>query len=93
VLDVADIPDPANPLESLWQEEWQSNLLVAAMDRVKRRVREEHYQIFYFYAVKQWPVRKVSRVTGASVGKVYLIKHRITALVKEEIRNLEKTLF
>jgi RNA polymerase sigma factor (sigma-70 family) len=92
ISDPAAIPDPANPLETMWQEEWQSNLLAAAMDRVKRRVKEEHYQIFYLYAIKDWPVLKVARATRASVAKIYVVKHRIAALVRDEIRNLEKTL-
>ena len=92
VSDPATIPDPANPLETMWQEEWQSNLLAAAMDRIKRRVKEEHYQIFYLYVIKHWPVTKVARATGASVAKIYVVKHRVAALVKDEIRKLEKTL-
>jgi len=92
IPELTEIPDPANPLESLWQAEWRANLFEAAVDRVKRRVKEEHYQIFYLYAVKHWPVLKVSRVTGASVGKIYIIKHRIATLIKQEIRNLEQTL-
>jgi RNA polymerase sigma-70 factor (ECF subfamily) len=92
MVDLCEVPDPASPLETLWQEEWQANLFNAAVDRVKRRVKEEHYQIFHLYAVKHWPVLKVSRATGASVGKVYLIKHRIATLIKEEIQYLERTL-
>jgi RNA polymerase sigma-70 factor (ECF subfamily) len=91
--DLMEIPDPANPLEVLWQQEWEANLFKAALDRVKARVKEEHYQVFYLYVVKRWPVLKVSRVTGASLGKVYVIKHRVAALVRDEIRNLEKELF
>jgi hypothetical protein len=87
---LTEVPDPASPLELMWQEEWQANLLAAAIDRVKRRVKEEHYQIFYLYACKCWPVLKVSRRTGASVGKIYLIKHRIATLIKQEIRHLDR---
>lgn len=45
--DITEIPDPMGAnLESLWETEWQTNLLQAAIERVKPRVREEHFQMF-----------------------------------------------
>ena len=39
------IPDQTQPfVETVWDEEWQKNLVDAAMDSVKRKVRPEHYQ-------------------------------------------------
>jgi RNA polymerase sigma-70 factor (ECF subfamily) len=90
-LDVAEIPDPAGgDLESVWEDEWQSNLLKAATERVKRRVKEEHYQMFDFYVVRQWPVGKVAQTLGVSAAQVYLAKHRVAGLIKKEVRALEK---
>ena len=88
--DVAEVPDPAGEAaESVWEEEWQANLLKAAMETIKPRVREEHYQIFDLYVIKQWPVRNVARALRVNVGLVYLVKYRISALLKKEIRRLE----
>jgi len=88
--DVAEIPDPAGAAaESVWEEEWQANLLKAAMETIKPRVKEEHYQIFDLYVIKQWPVRNVARALRVNVGLVYLVKYRISALLKKEIRRLE----
>jgi RNA polymerase sigma-70 factor (ECF subfamily) len=80
----------AEDWESIWEEEWQSNLLEAAIDNVRRHVREEQYQIFDLYVIKQWPVQKVAEALGIGVGRVYLAKHRVSALVKKEVRRLEK---
>ena len=89
--DVAEIPDPAgDTAESIWEEEWQANLLKAAMETIKPRVKEEHYQIFDLYVIKRWPVRKVARALGVNVGLVYLVKYRISALLKRQIRRLEE---
>lgn len=94
IPDLREIPDPAGTgLESLWQEEWQTNLFAAAVDRVKQRIREEHYQIFDLYVGKGWPVSKVARTMRVSAGRVYLVKHRVSALIKKEIATLEKKLF
>lgn len=82
--------DPAGlKLESLWDEEWESNLIEAAIERVKKKVDSKHYQIFDLYVLKKWPVLKVTRVLKVNPGKVYLIKHRIGGMVKKELDNLQ----
>ena len=90
-IPISELPDPvATDSEPLWEEEWQVNLLQAALERVKRRVKEEHYQIFDLYVLKQWPVLKVARTLGVHIGQVYLAKHRIAGLLKKEVRALEE---
>jgi len=87
---VERIADPASlKLDSIWDEEWQKNLIDAAMDRVKRRVNPEHYQIFYMNTVKKVAVRKVAEMFSTNVPQVYLIKHRVAALIKKEVRSLQ----
>lgn len=91
LVDLAEIPDPADAdLESLWEAEWQSNLMEAALERVRRRVKEEHYQIFDLNVVRQWPANKVARILEVNIAQVYLAKHRVLALLKREVRMLEK---
>ena len=89
-LEVSEIPDPAgDDTESVWEEEWQANLLGAALEKIKHSVQEEHYQIFDLYVIKQWPARKVARALGTNIGLVYLVKYRVSALLKKEVRRLE----
>jgi RNA polymerase sigma factor (sigma-70 family) len=89
--DLNEIPDPAGERqEAAWDEEWRNNLFQAAVQRVKRRVKEEHYLIFDLYVVRKWPVMKVAQKLGVSVGQIYLNKHRIAAMVRKEIRVLEQ---
>jgi RNA polymerase sigma factor (sigma-70 family) len=83
----------SSSLEELWEKEWQENLFDAAIDRVKRRVKEEQFQMFDLYVVKKWPVAKVAQTLRVSVGQVYLAKHRVGGLIKKEIQRLEKDLF
>jgi RNA polymerase sigma-70 factor (ECF subfamily) len=84
------LPDPARSgLDALWDEEWKKNLMDTAIDRVKRRVDIEQFQIFDFYVLKKWPARKVAATLGVHIGQVYLARHRVTKLVKQEIKNLE----
>ena len=88
VWDTAPLADSVE-VESVWEAEWRVNLMKVALENVKRRVKEEHYQMFDFYVVKQWPVAKVARTLGVSAGQVYLAKFRVGARVKKEIRRLE----
>jgi len=86
-----DLPDPAtSELDVIWEQEWKSNLFEAALQRVKRRVREEHYQIFDLYVLKHWSASKIARVLGINLGQIYLAKHRVASQIKKEIRVLEK---
>jgi len=86
------IPDPASfNLDSVWEEEWQKNLMDAAIERVKQKVDPRHYQVFDLYAIKGRPAHEVASTLGISSAQVHLIKHRIIALVKKEIEQLEKS--
>ncbi len=89
---VEHIPDPGLDLEAVWNEEWESNLLAAAAERVKRQVDPEQYQLFDFHVLKQWPAKKVARKLGVNLGQVYFAKYKISKLMKQEIRKLEAKL-
>src|SRR5262252_1637377 len=88
---VARVVDPSCPsLDEMWEREWQANLLDAALDNVKRRLEPQKYQIFDCYVNKEWEAEKVAGTFGVSVGYVYVAKNRITELIKDEVRRLEK---
>lgn len=88
---VAQIPDPANTeLDAIWDEEWNSSLLEAAVEKVRRRVREEYFQIFDLYVLRQWKARDVAEALDVSLGQVYLAKHRVASELKSELRELRK---
>ena len=85
------LPDAgAVDLDALWEKEWQENLLAAAMQRVKKKVEAKQFQIFDCYVRKEWPAQKVASELGVSIGQVYLARHRVTAVLKKEIRALQK---
>lgn len=87
----AQVPDPGGlPLEAIWKDEWEKNLIGAALERVKRRVKAQHYQVFHLLIVKQHSAAEVSEMLGVSRAAVYLAKHRVGTLVKREVAVLEK---
>lgn len=86
-------PDPTGiELEPVWNAEWSRNLLEAALDRVKRQTNPKQYQLYYLHVVKEQPARAVAQALSTSVGQVYLAKHRVSRLVKKEVRRLESKL-
>ena len=88
---VERIPDPAGAeLEAIWNREWQMTLRDAALAKVKAQCDLKQWQIFDLYVLKEWSVREVTKALGVSAGRVYLVKHRISALVKKELQRLER---
>lgn len=82
--------DPVSEcLDALWDAEWQKNLLDAAIDKVRRRLDPQKYQIFDFYVNKEWPAEDVAKAFGISIDQVYLAKHRVTEMITEEVKRLE----
>ena len=81
----------AQAIEEVWEQEWKQNLLAAAITRLKKKVDPKQFQIFDCYVQKEWPAQKVAERLRVSIGQVYLARHRISALLKKEIKALQKT--
>lgn len=85
------IPDPAGmALDAAWDNEWETNLVEAALERVKKKVNPKQYQLFDLYVVKGWSVSKIAQHLGASRSNIYITKHRISGLIKKEIARLHE---
>jgi RNA polymerase sigma-70 factor (ECF subfamily) len=88
---VERIPDPNVPqFGAEWDAAWEKNLYSQAQERVRGRIDERQFQIFDLYVVKGWPPTDVATTLGISVARVYLTKHRISMLLKNEVRRLER---
>jgi RNA polymerase sigma factor (sigma-70 family) len=85
-----ELPDKASQtMDQFYEQEWQKNVLDAAIAKVKRKLDPQRYQIFDFYVNREWPPEKVAATFNISVDQVYLAKHRITELIKSEAKRLE----
>ncbi len=84
------IPDPAPQNVAAVDEEWDRNLFAAAVQKVKEQIKPKQYQIFDLYVMKQWPIRKITKSLGVNFGQVYLAKHRVTGLIREELKKLQE---
>jgi RNA polymerase sigma-70 factor (ECF subfamily) len=89
---VERVPDPGSlDLDRVWDDEWRSNLLAVAQERVQRRVKPRHWQIFDLHVVRGWPAPKAARHLGVSVALVYVTAYRLNRMLRETVRRLEKT--
>jgi RNA polymerase sigma-70 factor (ECF subfamily) len=89
-VDAAEVATPA--LEAIWEEEWRDHMRQAALERIKRRVRLEQFQMFELAVLKGWPTGKVAQALGVTVVQVYMARHRVGNLVKKEMQRLEGNL-
>lgn len=89
---VERVPDASADAQqdAAWDDEWERNLVDAAMERVKLRVKPEHYQIFYLSAVKGLGTLEVARMLQVNAGQVYLVRHRLAKEVKREVARLKE---
>lgn len=87
------VADPnTQALDAIWDEEWETNLWDAAVQRVKNLVHPKQYQIFDLYVLQEQGVWDVSRTLKVNPGQVYLAKHRVGGLIKKEIERIKEKL-
>ena len=46
--------------------------------------------MFDLYVLKEWPVKDVARALSVSTTHVYVNKHRISGMIKAELKRLER---
>ncbi len=77
-------------LEEIWDREWDSNLLEAAIDNVKRTVAPKHYQVFDLLHFKELPVVEVSKKLKVSRASAYIIRHRVSKAIVSELKRIQE---
>lgn len=86
------ISEPESPPEfdSIWQTEWEQNLLDSALRRVQSQVGARQYLLFSLAVIKQVPIATIRERYEASFAQVYLARHRVGKLVKAEVARLRQ---
>jgi len=85
---IEQMADPWPALERIWDQEWETNLTEVALSRLKNKVDPKHYRVFDLYVLQEWPISRVSQALRVNVAQIYLIKHRLSALLKKELISL-----
>lgn len=88
---VERVADPASlDWQQTWDADWERNLMQAAIQRVKKKIDSKAYQIFDLVVFKEWEPARVARALKVNRALVYLTKHRVSKLLKEEVARLQK---
>jgi DNA-directed RNA polymerase specialized sigma24 family protein len=75
-------------IEAVWNEEWERATFEAALARVRAEVNPQHFQIFDYCVLKEWPASKVASTLGVNAAQVYLAKHRVAQAMKRAVRRI-----
>ncbi|MEO8428737.1 MAG: sigma-70 family RNA polymerase sigma factor [Verrucomicrobiota bacterium] len=87
------IPDPASlEPDAAWNAEWESNLASAAAERVKRQVKQRHFQIFEYHVLQGHSAPKTANDLKTNAATVYWIKHRVGRRLRREVDRLRDQL-
>jgi RNA polymerase sigma-70 factor (ECF subfamily) len=82
-------PEPVD-LGQVWDEEWQKSLVERASERVKLAVSPRLFQMFHLQVYMGMKAKDVAQRLNATRTEVYVAKYRVAALLKKEIRSLER---
>ncbi len=89
---IARLADERDSLEALVERDWDEAVSAVALAQVKAKVKPKHFQMFDLYAIKKWPIRRVSQTLQVNVAQVYLAKSRISRLLKKHTEQVETQL-
>ena len=85
------VPDPAgDAVDEIWQREWEENLVKAALRRISPKVSSQQLMIFELAALGEVPLKQVARKLDVSLMQVYLARHRVGKLFREEVLRLKR---
>jgi len=86
-----EIPDPAGEaLDEVWQREWEENLLNTALRHVRAKVSSRQLLIFRLATQEALPLTQVAKKLGVNLAQVYLARHRVGKLLKDEVQRLRR---
>ena len=74
--------------EELWRQEWQKALYEVALERVRERVGEETYRVFYEYVLENRSAEDVASEVAMDANAVYAVKHRVLRYLREEVQHI-----
>lgn len=99
VPDRSPEPDEAEERESgddrftsIWNDEWETNVLEGALERLKGEITDKQFQMFFLHVLKQQSPREVAESLGVNVAQVYLVKHRVLPRFRRHVKTLQNDL-
>jgi RNA polymerase sigma-70 factor (ECF subfamily) len=77
-------------VETHWDELWETHVLEAAIERVKRRADPREFQIFDLTVNRGMAPQKAAKKLNVMRAHVYYAKHKIARMIRREMERLER---
>jgi RNA polymerase sigma-70 factor (ECF subfamily) len=81
---------PEQEEETLWNQEYERQLLARALEQIRGSFQESSWQAFWQTAMEGKKAKEVAQALGISVAAVYMAKSRVLAQLKQCIRQLQE---
>jgi RNA polymerase sigma-70 factor (ECF subfamily) len=78
--------------DAAWEVEWEQTLVSAGVERLKKQVNPEHFQIYDYHVLQGHTAAETATHLQTTQAKVYWVKHRVGAQLRHEIQRLREKL-
>lgn len=91
-LDRLQAPDAVDELTDEMESQHQRDLLAAACENVRPRVRPGTWQAWKLTSIDQAPAASAAATLSVSIGTIYVARSRINKMLAEEVTRLQRAL-
>jgi RNA polymerase sigma-70 factor (ECF subfamily) len=85
-----ELAAPESEEAALWNQEYERQLMARAVEQVRGCFHDSSWQAFWQTAMEGKKARDVAAALGTTVAAVYMAKSRVTAQLKQQIRQLQE---
>jgi RNA polymerase sigma-70 factor (ECF subfamily) len=89
LLDEQPAPEPE--AASLWDEDFEQQLMARALERVRGLFRDSTWRAFWLTAVEGKKAKEAADTLGMSVTAVYMAKSRVLGQLRQEVEHWRTT--
>ena len=74
--------------DTIWRDEWEKAVFESALERVKKRVGPETYEVFQKYVLEDQSAAEVADETTLDANAIYAVKHRVLRYIRQEVAHI-----
>ena len=94
VSSLEEIADPASlQPDAAWEAEWEQNLVAAAVERLRNKVKPEHFQVYEYLVLQGHSPAETAAHLRTNQARLYWIKHRVGRQLRQELEWLRHRYF
>jgi RNA polymerase sigma-70 factor (ECF subfamily) len=87
---IEQLADELPRVDVYWEKNWKSELLEAALEKIRVEVNPLYFQVYDLLVAKDNKPKEVAQKLGIPTSQVYLAKHRITEALKKAVEEMNQ---